>query len=453
MQPRGNWSSKFGFVMAAAGSAIGLGNIWKFPYVAGKNGGGSFLLIYLLIVATIGFSILMAELVIGRATQRNPVGALKRLKVHSLWPMIGYVGIATAFVILSFYVVVAGWTLAYIGKSAAGLLATGDGASLGAMFAGFIADPLRPVLYAGAFTALTVFVVIGGVNRGVERASRILMPALFALILVLCVRSLTLDGAAAGWDFFIRPKWQDVTFQTVIEALGQAFFSLSLGMGTMITYGSYISRDADVVESGFSVVGLDTLIAVLAGVMILPAVFAFGMDPGQGPGLTFVTLPQVFARMPGGLVFGPLFFVLLAIAALTSSVSLLEVVTAYFVDELGMRRCGVTIVSGALAFVLCIPSSLSLGAWSGYTLFGMGFLDLMDFLATNLMLPIGGLAIAVFAGWVVPDRMVREFGLERPRLAVLARIWLVFLRFLAPLAIFVVLLNGLPFLGPYLPWN
>ncbi len=270
---------------------------------------------------------------------------------------------------------------------------------------------------------------------------------------MLCVRSLTLDGAAAGWDFFIRPKWQDVTFQTVIEALGQAFFSLSLGMGTMITYGSYISRDADVVQSGFSVVGLDTLIAVLAGVMILPAVFAFGMDPGQGPGLTFVTLPRVFAQMPGGVVFGPLFFLLLAIAALTSSVSLLEVVTAYFVDELGMRRRGVTIVSGALAFVLCIPSSLSLGAWSGYTLFGMGFLDLMDFLATNLMLPIGGLAIAVFAGWVVPDRMVREFSLEQPRLAVLARIWLVFLRVLAPLAIFAVLLNGLPFLGPYLPWN
>ena len=453
MQARGNWSSKFGFVMAAAGSAIGLGNIWKFPYVAGKNGGGSFLLIYLAIVATIGFSILMAELVIGRATQRNPVGALKRLQGGKWWPLIGYAGIATAFVILSYYIVVAGWTLAYIGKSATGLLATTDGAALGGMFTDFITDPLEPILYAGAFAALTVWVVVGGVNQGLERSCRYLMPALLVLVIVLCIRSLTLDGAGAGWDFFTKPKWEDVTFHTVIEALGQAFFSLSLGMGTMMTYGSYISRDSDVVESGFTVVSLDTLIAVMAGVMILPAVFAFGMDPAAGPGLTFVTLPRVFAQMTGGVIFGPLFFILLAIAALTSSVSLLEVVTAYFVDERGWTRRNCTIAAGVVAFLLCIPSSLSLGAWSDYTLFGKGFLDIMDFLATNLMLPIGGMAIALFAGWVVPKEMVAEFCLSNPKLGGLAKVWLFFIRFVSPIAILIVLLNGLPFLGPYLPWN
>ena len=453
MQARGNWSSKFGFVMAAAGSAIGLGNIWKFPYVAGKNGGGSFLLIYLAIVATIGFSILMAELVIGRATQRNPVGALKRLQSGKWWPLIGYAGILTAFVILSYYVVVAGWTLAYIGKSATGLLATSDGAALGGMFTDFITDPLEPILYAGLFTAITVWVVVGGVNQGLERSCRYLMPALFILVVILCIRSLTLDGAGAGWDFFTQPKWEDVTFQTIIEALGQAFFSLSLGMGTMMTYGSYISRDSDVVESGFTVVSLDTLIAVMAGVMILPAVFAFGMDPAAGPGLTFVTLPRVFAQMTGGIVFGPLFFILLAIAALTSAVSLLEVVTAYFVDELGWTRRSCTIAAGFVAFLLCIPSSLSLGVWSGHTLFGKGFLDIMDFLSTNLMLPIGGMAIALFAGWVVPKEMVTEFCAGSPKLGGLAKVWLFFIRFVSPIAILIVLLNGLPFLGPYLPWN
>ncbi|MGE4527266.1 MAG: sodium-dependent transporter [Rhodospirillaceae bacterium] len=453
MQARGNWSSKFGFIMAAAGSAIGLGNIWKFPYVAGKNGGGGFLLIYLAIVATIGFSVLMAELVIGRATQRNPVGALKMLQRGRWWPLIGYAGIGTAFVILSYYVVVAGWTLAYIGKSLTGLLATKDGAVLGSLFTGFITDPVEPVLYAGLFTTLTILVVIGGVNQGLERASRVLMPALFVLVVVLCIRSLTLPGAAAGWAFFTQPKWGDVTFRTVIEALGQAFFSLSLGMGTMITYGSYISRDADVADSGFSVVALDTLIACMAGLMILPAVFAFGMNPAAGPGLTFVTLPRVFAQMPGGVVFGPLFFILLAIAALTSAVSLLEVVTAYFVDELGMRRRTCTVAAGVIAFALCIPSSLSLGVWSGHTLFGMGFLDIMDFLATNIMLPTGGLAIAAFVGWAVPDRMVAEFTNGNPRLAGLARLWLFFVRYVSPAGIFVVLLNGLPFLAAYLPWN
>jgi NSS family neurotransmitter:Na+ symporter len=452
MQHRGNWTSKFGFVMATAGSAIGLGNIWKFPYVAGKNGGGSFLLIYLAIILTIGLSVLMAELVIGRSTQRNPVGAFKRLKSSKFWPLIGYMGIFTAFVILSFYIVVAGWTLAYIEKTLTGLLAT-DKDAIGAIFGDFIASPVEPIIWAAAFMAMVVYVVIGGISQGVERCSRYLMPALFVLVIVMCGRSLTLEGADAGWAFFTQPKWEDVHFKTIIEALGQAFFSLSLGMGTIITYGSYMDRKTDIVEAGVTVVILDTVIAVLAGVMVLPAVFAFNLDPAAGPGLTFVTLPHVFSQMPGGIVFGPLFFLLLAIAALTSAVSLLEVVTAYFVDELGMSRKRITIWAGVLGFLLCIPSSLSLGVWSDYTVFGKGFLDLMDFLATNIMMPIGGMAIALFAGWVVPQALVLDMTNGQPKYQGLAKVWLFFVRFASPLAIFVVMLNGLPVIKDFMPWN
>lgn len=453
MQTRGNWSSRFGFIMAAAGSAIGLGNIWKFPYMAGQSGGGSFLLIYLIIVATIGFSILMAELVIGRATQRNPVGAFKMLRQSRFWPLIGYMGVLTAFVILSFYLVVAGWTIAYTIKSLGGSIALASGETYGSFFHAFIADPVSPVLYAGGFAALTVLVVIGGVNNGLERVSRILLPGLFVLIIVLCIRSLSLPGASAGWEFFIYPKWEDVTFKTVIDSLGQAFFSLSLGMGTMLTYGSYISRDQDIVHSGFSVVILDTLIAVLAGMMILPAVFAFGLNPADGPGLTFVTLPQVFAQMPGGAFFEPLFFILLAIAALTSSVSLLEVVTAYFVDELHLPRRTITIVAAIIAFLLAIPSSLSLGVWPTPILFNLNFMDLMNFVSSNILLPVGGLFISLFVGWFVPKPMLEEFCRGRPNLRTLATVWLFFVRFICPLAIIIVLLNGLPFLAAYLPWN
>ncbi len=452
MQNRGNWSSKFGFVMAAAGSAIGLGNIWKFPYVAGKNGGGSFLMIYLAIVLTIGFSILMAELVMGRSTQRNPVGAFKRLKDSKWWPIVGYAAIATAFVILSFYIVVAGWTLAYIGKTATGLLAN-DADAIGAMFGNFITNPFEPIVYAAVFIGLCIVVVIGGVNQGIERCSKYLMPALLILVVMLCVRSLTLDGSAAGWEFFTMPKWEDVTFKTVIEALGQAFFSLSLGMAIIITYGSYMDRDTDIVEAGLTVVALDTLIAMLAGVMILPAVFAFGLDPAAGPGLTFVTLPYVFSQMTGGAFFGPLFFILLAIAALTSAVSLLEVTTAYFVDELGLRRKTVTIGAGVVAFLLCIPSSLSLGVWSEYTIYGMGVFDVLDFVTTNIMLPAGGLAVSIFVGWVVPNKMSDEFMGGHTKYAALTSIWLMFIRYICPLAILVVMLNGLPIIKDYMPWN
>jgi len=313
--------------MAATGSAVGLGNIWKFPYMAGENGGAAFLIIYLALVFTIGLSVMLCEFVIGRAAERNPVGAYAMLK-GGHWKMAGYIGIGAGFIILSFYSVVAGWAIAYIFKSVSGLLATADPAALGALFKNFTADPWEPILYHGIFMALTILVIIGGVNGGIERTCRILLPLLFVLLLVLAVRALTLPGAMAGLKFYLAPDFSKVTGTTFNGALSQAFFSLSLGMGAMITYGSYLTRSINLVKATMLITLCDTAVAFLAGLVILPAVFAFSFDPSAGPGLVFITLPAIFAKMPLGVVFAVLFFVLLTIAALTSAVSLLEVVVA-----------------------------------------------------------------------------------------------------------------------------
>ncbi|EIM72307.1 sodium:neurotransmitter symporter [Nitratireductor aquibiodomus RA22] len=309
-----------GFILAAAGSAVGLGNVWRFPYVTGENGGGAFLLIYLGIVFSIGVSVLVAELIIGRSTQLDPAGAFRKL-AGGAWPIVGYMSILTAFVILSFYCVIAGWTVAYMIKSITGSVLTANPEEIGGVFDAFITDPLEPVLYTALFIGLTVFVALGGVASGIERAARILMPALFVILLVLVARSVTLDGAVEGIAFFLEPDFSKVTWETLLAALGQAFFSLSLGMGAMITYGSYMQRHDDIAGSALAVTVLDALVAVLSGLVILPAVFAFGAAPTAGPGLTFITLPSIFAQMPFGFLFAALFFFLLAIAALTSAVA------------------------------------------------------------------------------------------------------------------------------------
>lgn len=439
---REHWSSRIGFILVAAGSAVGLGNIWKFPFEAGSNGGGAFLIIYLAIVFSIGLAVMTAEILIGRTAQRNPAGALKLLK-GGPWPAVGYLGILTAFVILSFYVVVAGWTVAYIVKLISGTISGSDPDALGAAFGGFIGDPVEPVLYAAFFMAVTAAVVISGVRRGIERAGRVLMPLLFLIIVLLAVRAMTLPGAAEGLAFFLQPDFSAVTTGTVVAALGTAFFSLSLGMGTMITYGSYLKPTENVPSAALSVVVLDTSVAVLAGLAILPAVFAFGADPAAGPGLTFITLPGVFAQMPGGAWLGPLFFVLLAIAALTSAVSIMEPVTAYLIDELSIDRRTATLGVAGAAFLLSIPSSLSMGLWADYTLFGKGFLDLMDFLATNITLPLGGLLISVFAGWIAHDRLCSELNGPDGGVRRFTHVWAILVKFVAPAAIAIILIDGL----------
>lgn len=437
---REHWGSRFGFIMAAAGSAVGLGNIWKFPYETGANGGGAFLLLYLLFIVIFGASLILAEMVLGRASGRNPVGAF-RLLGGGAWPGVGYLGVFTGFVILSFYIVIAGWTVAYMGFMLDGSLMSSTPEAIGAQFGGFISGGVTPVVLAGLFMAATVAVVLGGIGKGIERASKLLMPVLFVLLLVLIARAVSLPGAGEGIRFFLVPDWSKVTGATVTSAIGQAFFSLSLGMGALITYGSYLPKSTPMPGSAASIVGLDTMVAVLAGFMILPAVFAYSLDPAAGPGLTFVTLPVVFSQMPAGTVFGFVFFALLFVAALTSAVSLLEVVVTYLVDETPLTRRQAALGAGLVCFGLGVPSSLSQGAVD-IQVFGMDFLSAAAAL-TDLLLPIGGLLTALFVGWKLGPKALALVTDEGRQAFPLARVWLFILRFVAPIGIAYVLISGL----------
>lgn len=442
MGPRDHFATRLGFILAAAGSAVGLGNIWKFPFMAGQNGGGAFLILYVVFVLTIGLSVMLAEFTIGRAGQRNPVGAFRALK-GGAWPAAGGLGVIAGFVILSFYSVVGGWTLAYAGKAIAGGLSSSDPDQLGALFGGFISEPLGVIGFHALFMVLTVFVVAGGIRGGIERAARILMPALAVLIVILAIRSVTLEGAGKGIDFFLTPDFSKVTWATVNAALGQAFFSLSLGMGTMITYASYLNKQVNLPRTAAQVTVLDTGFAVIAGFMVLPAVFAFGFDPGAGPGLTFITLPAVFAQMPAGQVFAFMFFALLAIAALTSAVSIMEPVVSYLIDERGLPRRWAAVGAGAVIWMLGVPSALSLGPWKDVTIAGKGILDAMDYLASNIMLPMGGVLIALFVGWSIAGRAVEEATSDGAHPFPLAKVWIFICRFAAPAAVAWVLISGL----------
>lgn len=434
MSDRGHWGSRFGFIMAAAGSAVGLGNVWRFPYITGENGGSAFILIYLAIVIGFGVPLAMAELVIGRTAQRNPVGAFRALGGKG-WPAVGYLGVLTGFVILSFYVVVAGWTLAYVVFILNGSLDTTSADALGATFNGFVGSTAAPLISALVFAALTAAIVLGGIGKGIERANRYLMPALFVILLLLVIRSVTLPGAQAGIDFILRPDFSKVSSQTFIDALSQAFFSLSIGMGTLLTYGSYLSREDRLPSSTLYIVGIDSGVALLSAFLVLPAVFAAQLSPGQGPGLTFITLPAVFAQMPAGHLFGALFFILLAIAALTSAVSILEPTVAYLIDEHRLPRKAVVITTTALCALLAVPASLSFGAWSDVHFLGRTWFDLMDFLANSVLLPIGGLFTALFVGWAWAKPAAHHLSNEGKLKYAWTPLWLFVLRFVAPAAI------------------
>ncbi|MCK5767912.1 MAG: sodium-dependent transporter, partial [Candidatus Atribacteria bacterium] len=329
---RETWGSSLGFVLAAAGSAIGLGNIWKFPYITGMYGGAAFVIVYLLFVVLVCIPVMSSELLIGRLTSKNPVGAFKELVPKSSWWLVGAMGILAGFIILSFYSVIGGWAISYIFKSGAYMASGGENA--GSIFGGFITSPIAPLVWHGIFMAICIGIVMAGVEKGIEKYSKILMPALVILMLILIIRSVTLPGSTAGLSFYLNPDFSKLSAEGILAALGQAFFSLSLGMGCMITYGSYLKKDSNIPTDSYWISGADTVIALLAGLMIFPAVFAFGLEPGAGPGLTFITVPAVFASMGAiGHLFGILFFVLLTFAAVTSAISLLEVVCAYFIDE------------------------------------------------------------------------------------------------------------------------
>ncbi|MBN2289585.1 MAG: sodium-dependent transporter [Candidatus Glassbacteria bacterium] len=404
---RDNWGSRLAFILAASGSAIGLGNIWRFPTVAARNGGGAFVQVYLLFVILLGFIVMVGEITLGRRTQRNPVGVFRELAPRSLWVAVGFLGVAAGWGILSYYSVVAGWTLSYVFTTAGGTFSSGISAeNIDLIFLGTIASPARAIFWHFIFILLTVGVVMGGVKQGIERWSKILMPMLFILLVLLVVRSMTLENASIGLKKYLSADWSKVTGSTLIAALGQAFFSLSLGMGTMITYGSYMHRNENIVRSAGWVCFSDTLIAVLAGLAIFPALYSMpGVEPEVGAKLIFIVLPGLFSKIPFGTLFGTGFFLLLSVAALTSSISLLEVPVAYFVDERRWPRRRAAVVSGLIAFVLGIFSALSLGAvdgLSGILKIGprtLGFLDLMDLTFGQFSLTLGALLIALFIGW------------------------------------------------------
>jgi len=443
-ESRGQWTSRFGFVLAAAGSAIGLGNIWRFPYTAGQNGGGAFVLVYLGFVLLVGLPVLLVELSVGRHTQRNAVGAFKALAPKSWWPWLGGLGVVAGFGILSFYSVIAGYTLAYAWDTATGQFSAGlSSAASAEIFAHLSGDPTASLLLTALFLVLTALVVRSGIGGGIERASRILMPVLFLFMLGLAIRALTLDGAKEGLAFLFHLDFSKITASALGSALGQALFSLSLGMGAMVTYGSYLGKKENLHVSAAGVVFFDTLIALLAGVIIFPALFHAGTDPAAGPGLVFVAMPTIFDSMPAGTVFGVVFYLLLAIAALTSTISLLEVIVAYAVDEHGWRRERAVWLLTLVCFVVAVPSALALGANATLsTLLGSsgGFLDLMSIVFGNYALSIGALGFCIFVGWKwgIPKALAEiEGGHHR---FVVGPLWGFLVRYVCPVAVGLVLI-------------
>ncbi|OLO36489.1 sodium-dependent transporter [Alkalihalophilus pseudofirmus] len=441
-QPREQWTSRLGFILAAMGSAVGLGNIWRFSYVTGENGGAAFLIIYFLCIILIGIPIMMAEFTIGRRAQSDVVGSFQTLAPNKPWFIGGFLGVASAFIILSFYGVIAGWTLFYFINYLTGTLWSAPPEGYGAYFDNFITHSTHPILWQFAFMVLTIGVVLVGVKNGIEKTNKILMPILAVLLIVLAGYSLTLGGAKEGLAFLFSPDWSAFRQPEVyLAGLGQAFFSLSLGMGALITYGSYLSKEEKLPGAAYSVASLDTLFAVISGIMIFPAVFAFGIEPGFGAGLAFVTLPDIFDSIAYGGIVGLAFFFLLAAAGLSSAVSLLEVAVAYFIRKFGWSRKFTAIVIGSIIFLLGIPSSLGLGAWSHITIFGRDILDSMDFLASNIFLPVGGLIIALFVGWGwSKSEAMKESDFGN---TFIGHLWIFILRFIAPIAIIIIFLSAI----------
>ncbi len=441
---RDGFGSKLGVIAAAAGSAVGLGNIYRFPCELGNNGGGAFLLVYLLIVLCLGVPVMLCEFVIGRRTQQNPIGAFRMLRPKSAWPLLGFMGIVCALVIMAFYSTVAGWTLEYTVKAIGNGFQGKDLLTIEQEFAVFHNMGWKNVLWQGIFILLTAVVIIRGVANGIEKFSKVLMPLLLLILIVLGVRSVTLPGGLDGLNFLFKPDFSKITGSVVISALGQAFFSLSMGMGVLITYGSYIKKNDNMFTTAVSVTLSDTLVAVLAGVVIFPAAFSFGVQPSAGMGLVFNTLPMIFNQMPGGYFFCISFFLLLAVAALTSTISLLEVIVAYLVEEVHLSRRLSTVVAAVSCFAIGIFASLSLKEGSALRIGGKSFFDSLDFLSSNIFLPLGALLIVIFVGWILGktsffDEITNGGQLK---LSVKGVIYFI-IKYLAPIAIAVIFINGL----------
>ncbi|WP_226680785.1 sodium-dependent transporter [Sutcliffiella horikoshii] len=448
MKQHEQWTSKIGFILAAAGSAIGLGAIWKFPYMAGTNGGGIFFLLFILFTLVIATPMLLAEFIIGRSTQKDAITAYKTLAKGSKWHYIGILGVVASFILLSFYSVVGGWIVTYLGKSITGGLSQFSLEEYGGLFEQTIANPTQVLIAQFIFLAITIWVVQAGVQSGIEKASKVLMPLLFIIFIVLLVRSLTLEGASEGILYFLQPDISLITPNTLLMALGQALFSLSVGISIMVTYSSYLEKGENLVRSAGSVVWLNIIISLLSGLVIFPAVFALGLQPDEGPGLVFVVLPAVFDQLPLGGIFLTMFLILLLFATLTSAFSILEIIVAVIVKDNQEKRRKIAVIGGMIIFILGIPSALSFGVLSGITIGDLIIFDVADFLVSNIALPVGAFLISIFVGYRIPKNILEdEFFQGSTVKKGLFQGWYFLIRYVIPFGILLVFLQSFGLFG------
>lgn len=445
---RATFGSKIGVILATVGCAVGLGNIWRFPYMLGENGGAAFLLVYISCILFLGIPVMITEFFIGRYSRKNAAGAFKVMAPGTKWSVIGYNGVAAAFLILGYYAVVSGWTLEYIVQAFSGSLEGKNATDFADEFTAFSTGVFRPILWTVVFIALTHIIIISGVKEGIERASKVMMPVLFLILIALCVRSITLPGASEGLTFLFNPDFSKIDSSVVLSAMGQAFFSLSIGMGCLITYASYFGKQTNLQTTALQVTILDTLVAVLAGVMIFPAVFSFGIEPTTGPELVFITLPNVFEQLPFGNIWSFVFFVLLALAALTSTISLHEVSTAYVHEEYHISRKKAAIIVSIGVTIVGILCSLSMGLLKSYTLFGLNFFNLLDFVTAKIMLPLGGMMICIFTAKRVDKLLLKEEVTNHGTIRFyFFNTYAFFVKYIAPIAIGLIFLNELGLLN------
>ncbi|MFJ7649051.1 sodium-dependent transporter [Lysinibacillus sp. NPDC097279] len=439
MSSRDQFTSKIGFILAAAGSAIGLGAIWKFPYMAGTNGGSVFILLFILCTFFIGLPVLIAEFMIGRRGQKDAVTSFKEQAPGKPWYLIGWGGMLIAGLILSFYSVVGGWILSYLGRSLTFQLSSNDG-NYADLFNNIISSPFEAILVQGLFLLLTIAIVSGGIKGGIEKASTWMMPLLFIFFIVLVIRSLTLDGAMQGVKFMFVPDWSYLNAETFLKALGQAFFSLSVGIAVMITYASYLPKTEKIGNSAINVASMNIIISLLAGLVIFPAVFALGYTPDQGPGLVFIILPAVFEQLPLGGLFLTIFFILLLFATVTSSISMLEIVVAIAIGDKPEKRKKIAWIGGIIIFGFGIPSALSFGILSDVQLLDRSIFDFVDFLTNSVGMPIGALLISIFAGYYYTKDISRK---ELASSSLMFNIWYLLIRYVSPIAIFLIFIQGI----------
>lgn len=451
----GQWSSRWAFILAATGSAVGLGNIWRFPYLTGENGGGAFVMVYLLCVVLVGIPIMMAEILIGRRGRQSPINTMDTLaKEEGLsrhWHLLGWMGVLAGFIILSYYSVIAGWTLAYIFRTGAGLFVDADAALSKQIFTDLISDPEKLLAWHTCFVLITVIVISRGVKNGLEQAVKFLMPTLFILLLVMVGYAMSTEKFMQGMTYLFVPDFEQLADKSFfsdifLPALGQAFFSLSIGMGAIMIYGSYLSQKSSISFNCFTIAIADTTVALLAGIAIFPIVFTYGLEPSGGPGLIFISLPIAFGQMPFGTLFGTLFFVLLMFAAWTSGISLLEPAVTWLVENKNMNRVKATALAGLIVWLLGMVTVLSFNHWAfSFTFAGSvkenGFFDIFDILTSNIMLPLGGLLVAIFAAWLMSRKStVDELGLGDGKAY---QAWRFAVRYIAPFGVIIIFLNAI----------